>query len=66
VLIFNPPAAPNFARLESKMSKQETIPGLHDAGMGVFRKGKPFSTAANTRTQRLEPSGPGSFFLKTD
>jgi hypothetical protein len=52
----NPPPdwmAQNLAKLGSKTLKQITIPGSHDAGMGVFRKGTAFSTAANTQTQRL-------------
>ena len=52
----NPPPdwmAQNLARLGSKSLKQITIPGSHDAGMGVFHRGTTFSTAANTQTQRL-------------
>jgi len=65
VLIFKPPVAQNFAELESKMSKQETIPGSHDAGRGVFHRRNAFTTAANTQTQRLELSGLlGHFFLR--
>ena len=52
----NPPPdwmAQNLARLGSKSFKQITIPGSHDAGMGVFHNGTTFFTAANTRTQLL-------------
>jgi hypothetical protein len=52
----NPPPnwmAQNLSKLGSKTLKQITIPGSHDAGMGVFNKGTAFANPSNTQTQRL-------------
>ena len=52
----NPPPdwmAQNLATLGNRTLSQITIPGSHDAGMGVFHKGTAFSTAGNTQTQRI-------------
>jgi hypothetical protein len=52
----NPPPdwmAQNLATLGSKTLKQITIPGSHDAGMGVFNDGTTFSTTDNTQVHRL-------------